>query len=169
MKTVGFFGGSFDPIHFGHIGLAVELMEKHKLDAVLFCPAYCSPFKKDEPPVASPLDRLEMLKLALELPQFKISTLEIDRKGTSYTVDTLRALKKEGINLKLLLSEESARHLNKWKEPEELLQIAPPLIGRREIQISSTEIRERLKKKLYCGHLVPAKTLDYIQKHRLYC
>lgn len=168
-KTVGFFGGSFDPIHFGHLSLAVQLMEANNLDEVLFCPAFCSPFKLSSPPLASPERRLAMLKLALELPQFKISTLELDRGGCSYTIDTLRALREEGVKFRLLLSDETAAHLDQWKEEEELIKLAPPLAGLRKMEISSTEIRARLKKKLYCGHLVPAETLDYIREHHLYC
>lgn len=168
MKTVGFFGGSFDPIHFGHIALAIELMEAHKLDEVLFCPAFCSPFKQDRPPKASAEERLHILKLALEIPQFKISTLELDRKGPSYTIDTLRELKQENVHLRLLLSDEAASGFKKWKEPEEIAKIAPLCIGKRKIEISSTEIRERLKNNLYCGHLVPAKALDYIVRNRVY-
>lgn len=168
MKTVGFFGGSFDPIHFGHIALAIQLMEAHGLDEVLFCPAFCSPFKRETPPEASPEHRLAMLKLALDVPQFKITTAEIDRGGASYTIDTIRGLEAKGVKLRLLLSDEAAAHLERWKEAEELVRLAPPLIAPREIQISSTEIRARLKKKLYCGHLIPAKALDYIRTHRLY-
>jgi nicotinate-nucleotide adenylyltransferase len=141
----GFFGGSFDPIHFGHISLAVRLLEEHKLEEILFCPAFYSPFKTRVPPVASSKDRLEMLKLALDHPKFKIVTLELERGGPSYTIDTIRALKMQG--LRLILSEESAAFFSKWKEAEELVRLAPPLIGSREIPVSSTEIRERLKKK----------------------
>jgi nicotinate-nucleotide adenylyltransferase len=165
-KSVGFFGGTFDPIHFGHITLAVQLMEAHKLDEILFCPAFCSPFKTASPPIATAEHRSAMLKLALDLPQFKMTTIELDQGGCSYTIDTIRALHIQGI--RLILSEEAALHLGKWKESEELIRLAPPLIGPREIHISSTEIRARLKKRLYCGHLVPAKVLDYIHKHHLY-
>jgi nicotinate-nucleotide adenylyltransferase len=168
MKKVGFFGGSFDPIHFGHIALAIQLMEAHKLDEVLFCPAFCSPFKTATPPMAMPKQRLEMLKLALEIPEFKISTVELDRGGPSYSIETIRALQKEGVQYRLLLSDEAAAHLEQWKDTQELLKLAPPLIGPREIQISSTQIRARLKKKLYCGHLVSAKVLEYIHTHRVY-
>ncbi len=168
MKTIGFFGGSFDPIHFGHIALAVALLEEGRLDQVLFCPAYCSPFKTKTPPIASPEHRLAMMKLALDHPQFALSSYEIDRPGSSYTIDTIRALRREGVHLRLLLSEEAAVHLDQWKETQELVRLAPPLIGPREIPVSSTQIRERLKKKLYCGHLIPAKTLDYIRANHLY-
>lgn len=167
-KTVGFFGGSFDPIHFGHIFLAIELMEAHKLDEILFCPAFCSPFKTAAPPSASPDHRLAMLQLALDLPQFKVTPVELKKQGPSYTIDTIRALQTEEVRFRLLLSEEAAAHLNQWKETEELVRLAPPLIGQREVPISSTEIRARLKKKLYCGHLIPAKALEYILSHHLY-
>lgn len=167
-KTVGFFGGTFDPIHFGHITLAIHLLEAHKLDEILFCPAYCSPFKTATPPIASPEERLEMVKLALDHPQFKISTWEIDQKQCSYSIDTIRAIAQEGVHLRLLLSEEAAQHLNRWKETEELIRLAPPLIGPREIQISSTLIRDRLKKNLYCGHLIPAPALKFLLKKKIY-
>ncbi len=140
--------------------------------------------------MASPQDRLAMLKAALkEIPHFRVISLEIDRGGPSYTIDTLSALQQEGLNLRLILSGEAAAHLDSWKEAESLIRLAPPLIGARYgvsldnlpekikkgltptkvMEISSTEIRERLKKKLYCGHLVPAKALDYIHAHKLYC
>ncbi len=167
-KTVGFFGGTFDPIHFGHISLAVHLLETHGLDEVVFCPAFCSPFKTAAPPAASGEQRLEMLKRALDHPKFKISTWELDQGKCSYTIDTIRALAEGRNRLRLLLSDEAAAHLYKWKETEELIRLAPPLIGPRESQISSTEIRARLKKKLYCGHLVPAKALEYILKKGVY-
>ncbi len=168
MKKIGFFGGSFDPIHFGHISLAIQLMESARLDEILFCPAYCSPFKATAPPIANGPERLAMLKLALDIPQFKVCTLELEKKEASYTIDTLRSLKSEAVQLRLLLSDESAAQLEQWKETQELVALAPPLIGPRAIQISSTDIRARLKKRLYCGHLIPAKTLDYILANRLY-
>lgn len=192
-KTVGFYGGTFDPIHFGHINLAVQLLEIHHLDEVLFCPAYCSPFKTAAPPQASPQHRLEMLKIALEgIPHFRISSYEIDRNDPSFTIDTLRAIKgefKNDVKLRLLLSEEAATQFDQWKDFQELIRLAPPLIGTRSssavkgclaanlrsgftqtkiFEISSTEIRERLKKRLYCGHLVPAKVLEYIKANQLY-
>lgn len=168
-KTVGFFGGSFDPIHFGHISLAIDLMERYHLDEVLFCPVYCSPFKLETPPIANPDQRLELLKRALaDLPQCKICDWELKRAVPSFTIDTIRALSQQPVQLRLLLSEEVASHLDRWKEKEDLLRLAPPLIGKRQVPISSTEIRSRLKKKLYCGHLVPAKALEYILEHQLY-
>ncbi len=193
MKTIGFYGGTFDPIHFGHINLAVQLMEVHRLDEILFCPAYCSPFKTVAPPVASASDRLEMVRLAIGgVPHFRVSTYEADRNDPSYTIDTLRAIQGEGrgqVKFRLILSEEAATHFDQWKEFQELIRLAPPLIGTRAparmkgslaeklrsgftqtkiFEISSTEIRARLKKGLYCGHLVPQNVLEYIRERGLY-
>jgi nicotinate-nucleotide adenylyltransferase len=107
-----------------------------------------------------------MLKLALDHPKFRAIQDEIERKGPSYTIDTVRSLQIK--NLRLILSDEAAAHLDQWKETGELIRLAPPLIGPRRVDISSTEIRTRLKKRMYCGHLLPAKVLDYIHKHGIY-
>ena len=69
---------------------------------------------------------------------------------------------------RLILTKESAASFANWKQPEEIARLAPPLIGEKTFSMSSTEIRERLNKKLYCGHLIPEKALYYIQKHQLY-
>jgi len=198
-KKVGFFGGTFDPIHLGHLNLAIQIGEKRKLDEILFCPAFLSPLKEKSPPQASGLQRLQMAALALEdLPHFHVTALEIERGSTSYTIDTIRTLIQEEGKQKeffLLLAEDVAYSLDKWKEPEELLSLAPPLVGTRfgferqkinrlspsiqsfleegeckiaSMDISSTDIRKRLKKYLYCGHLLSRKVLDYIYDNQLY-
>jgi nicotinate-nucleotide adenylyltransferase len=177
---VGFFGGSFDPIHFGHLNLAVELLEKGGLDEILFCPAFCSPFKTDRPPIASAQDRYRMIEAVVaDLPFASVTSIEIERKGPSFTVETLRKLQREGVQYRLILSAEAAASFEKWREPEEILRLASLLVGARKgavgeciqtslFEISSTEIRARLKKKLYCGHLIPHKALDYIERNGLY-
>lgn len=167
MKKIGFFGGSFDPIHFGHLNLAIQMLETHGLDEILFCPVFCSPFKVHQPPVASPEHRLEMLKLVLAaVPQFRVSSIEIERSSPSYTIETLKKLPKA--QYRLILTKESAAAFDQWKEPEEIKKVAPLLVGDRTFPISSTEVRKRLKKRLYCGHLAPEKVLYYIEKHGLY-
>jgi len=199
MKKIGFFGGTFDPIHFGHINLALQLSEKHHLDEVLFCIAARSPFKKNRPPAAEAKHRLAMTRLAIQdIPGFKVSEIELQRSGISYTIDSLRSLRAEfergheAVQLYILLSDESLENFHLWKNAEEIVQLAAPLVGFRTIshekipaspvkgallkgltltnrfEISSTQIRSRLKKGLYCRHLMPFKTLDYIHKHRLY-
>lgn len=169
MKKIGFFGGSFDPVHFGHLALAIYVLEMHHLDQILFCPAACSPFKEATPPRASGEQRLQMLELALHgIHEFQAIDNEVKRGGISYTIDTLRELKRSDIQLRLILSEDTAKTLDKWKNAKDIVQIAPPLIGPNTFPISSTEIRNRIKKNLYCGHLVPQRTLEYIKDSSLY-
>lgn len=194
-KKVGFFGGTFDPIHFGHLNLALQIKEKKDLDEVIFSPAFISPFKLNASPTTSDKDRLKMLKLALvDLPYFSISDFELKSGRVSYTIDIIKIFKKDmkDSDLFLILSEETLGSLSEWKEVTELLTIAPPLIGVSEhfkgevvtslsslihkenfiainwLQISSTEIRDRLKRKLFCEHLIPKKVLDYIYQNNLY-
>jgi nicotinate-nucleotide adenylyltransferase len=196
-KAVGFFGGTFDPIHFGHLHLALQMMEKHELDEVLFCPAALSPFKGNQPPPHAKEHRRRMVELAISpIERFSLLERELLQDGPSYTIETIRWLisKKEATRFHLILGEDALEHLSHWKEFEELLTLAPPLIGSRLrevkkipsslasvanlieegltpipiLEISSTMLRDRLKKHLYCGHLIPAKVLDYIEENDLY-
>ena len=197
MKRIAFFGGGFDPIHLGHISLAMDMKETHRLDEIYFCPAFCSPHKKDHPPVASAEDRFQMLRLAISgIEGFFAWDWEIQKKGLSYTIDTLLELqKKEKGKLHIILSEDALFRFDQWKDPGKIIEIAQPLVGMRfgfdkdlpphfqenwiqifrkgltntrTLEISSTEIRKRLKAKSFCGYLLPAKVLDYIHKNRLY-
>lgn len=196
-RKIGLFGGSFDPIHFGHLNLALTLLEAKKLDQIIFCPAHTSPLKKDEPPASSKEARSAMVALAIEpIKQFSILNWEIDRPPPSYTIDTVRYLlsqeENRGADLHLILGEDALQTLPRWKEVDELLRLAPPLIGSRAghisapltpalatavdaglvripvMEISSTEIRQRLSQNKFCGHLIPAQVLDYIYKNKLY-
>lgn len=195
MKRWGFFGGTFDPIHFGHLNLAINLLEIHHLDHILFSPANFSPLKGSNMPTASAKDRFEMTKLALEgMPNCSLLKLELEREGPSYTIDTMKELIRlhPNVQFHLIVGEDILEGLPKWKHVEELLTLAPPLTGTRpgdnlpklplaiekwidrgrtdipSMEISSTELRARLIQKKYCGHLIPAKVLDYIHAHRLY-
>ena len=200
-KSIGFFGGSFDPVHSGHIHLALSLMEKHKLCQILFCPAFVSPFKTAKHPSVSPLHREEMLKLAIKpIPFFSFCDFEIRRKGPSFTIDTIKHLKShyasqsQDIEIRLILGDDNLDGISEWKDIEELLELAPPLIGSRNLRsikaqglsslsldrlnkgltqipildISSTLLRERLKKREYCEHLIPCHVLEYIHQNQLY-
>ena len=181
---IGFFGGTFDPPHFGHLNLAIQLKEKHQLDQVLFCPVGISPFKRSQPPQGRHKDRKRMVEMAIAaIPQFLFCSEEMD-KEESFTIDTIRRLKKTHPqdDFYLLLGEDSFERFSEWKEAEELKRLAPLLVGGRGVgksakenitpipimDISSSEIRERLKKDLYCGHLIPANVLDYICANKLY-
>lgn len=184
-KVIGFYGGTFDPIHFGHINLAIQLKEIEGLDTILFCPAFISPHKIEEPPKAQAKARYEMTALAIKnIPNFLVTDIEVKREKISYTIETIKQLVKEypDSDFRLLISSENLPRFKEWKDVDELVKIAPPLIGSRskfssqsskvvkikEFDVTSTAIRYRLKKGLYCGHLVPAKVLDYIYTNHLY-
>jgi nicotinate-nucleotide adenylyltransferase len=187
-KKIGILGGSFDPVHFGHLNLAVNIIEACQLDEVLFVPAFISPFKENAPPKASAQDRKQMLSLAIEpVGQFRLLDWELQRKGPSFTIDTIRKLSLDtSSEFHLLLGDDQLENFARWKEAGELLRLAPPLIGTRgkvaiefqekfskqvtipRFEISSTEIRKRLSEKKFCGHLVPATVIEYIQEYHLY-
>jgi nicotinate-nucleotide adenylyltransferase len=199
MAKIGIFGGTFNPIHFGHIHLALSLKEAKGLDRVIFSPNYTSPFtEKKDTLLATPDQRFEMARLALEgIPGCSATDYEIKRPGPSYTIDLARHVKstlcKPEDELFLFLATDLLEGFSRWKDKEELLALAKPLIGSRKsltkapfldpklqeildrgkvstpiMEISASNIRNRLKKDLYCGHLVPGKVLDYIVMNKLY-
>ena len=190
-QQVGFLGGTFDPIHIGHLQLALEAKERFSFDEILMCPTYVSPFKMEERACASPEDRLKMVSLAIEgIEGFAVCDYEIAEKKVSYTIDTIRFLKKTYSEKEyyLILGEDHFRSFFKWKEAEELMRLAPLRIGSREgfaesgpfsipresffkihnLEISSTYLRGVIASKRYCKHLIPPKVVDYIHRHRLY-
>lgn len=125
MARIGIFGGSFDPIHLGHLLLAQDAMDELHLDRVVFVPVKHSPLKKNNPE-ASDADRVAMVELAIaDMPQFSVSDIEIVRDGISYTVDTLEALKDEfpDDTLVFLAGMDSLRTLHLWKEPLKILDM----------------------------------------------
>ena len=185
---IGLFGGSFDPVHNGHLTLAACCAEQGGLDAVWFVPAALQPFKLHGP-VASDADRVAMLRLAiLDMPDREVSTLEIDRGGVSYTVDTLRQLSAElpEAELFFLMGADTLRDLPGWREPDEVLRMATPMVvqrpGEAEVatdvphlriempprDISSSDIRRRLTLGESIAGLVPPAVAAYIDEHKLY-
>lgn len=187
-RVIGFFGGTFDPPHLGHIQLALALKEKGNLDAVFFCPTFLSPSKKKHQSSVSPQDRLAMVKRAIEpVKEFHLIEEEIHSKRATYTIDTIRSLyqKYPKAQFRVLLGEDHLSTFSSWKEANELLKIAPPLVGLRTsyqgenplgleiietplFDISASEIRFRLKNGLYVGHLIPHLVLEYIHEKKLY-
>lgn len=126
---IGIFGGSFNPVHFGHLLLAECCREQSALDEVWFIPAATSPHKIDKAQ-APDRQRIEMLELATSGHRaFRVSTLEIDRGGISYTVETLSAIASEhpDAELFLLMGADSLRDLPTWREPEKICKLALPL------------------------------------------
>lgn len=130
---LGIFGGSFDPVHNGHLLLAECCREEQRLDEVWFLPAAAPPHKLGAV-LAPPKARLEMLELATSgNDAFRVSSLEIDRGGVSYTVETLRAIRGQypQAELFLLMGADSLRDLPTWREPGGILELAIPVVVRR--------------------------------------
>ena len=130
MAKIGIFGGSFDPIHFGHLILAERCRDLAELDKVLFVPAFQSPLKSERPSISDD-QRVGLLKLAISgHPQFEWSSIEIDRQSVSYTVETLGELKKiyPDDELFFLLGSDSLAGFARWKSPETICELAQLLV-----------------------------------------
>jgi nicotinate-nucleotide adenylyltransferase len=127
---LGIFGGSFDPVHYGHLLLAESCREERQLDQVWFMPAAVPPHKRPGA-VASAAQRVDMLRLATGGNEaFLVSTIEIDRGGVSYTVDTLEAIRREQPEAELffLMGADSLAELPTWREPARICELASPIV-----------------------------------------
>ncbi|MGL4512874.1 MAG: nicotinate-nucleotide adenylyltransferase [Lacipirellulaceae bacterium] len=130
---IGLFGGSFDPVHNGHLRLAACCRDQSRLHEVWLVPAAVQPHKPGGP-VASDADRVAMLRLAVDgLAGLKVLTLEIDRGGVSYTIDTLRAVQHERPDAELffVMGADTLHDLPDWREPRAVLALATPLVAHR--------------------------------------
>lgn len=177
---IGILGGAFDPPHLGHLNLALEMLEKKQLDKIIFIPNGISPHKINV--IGSKKERLQMTRLLIKgIKGLEVDDVEIQKEGVSYTIDTLHILQKKYRDMRLVVSCEAFKGMSKWKGYKEILKIAPPLVGCRCrticndkfvfircMDISSTLIRERIKKDLYVEHLLGAKVLDFIHQNNLY-
>ena len=185
--NVGIFGGSFDPVHLGHLVAAERAAERLGLDQVRFVPAGQHPFKSGHH--AAPEHRLAMVELAIrDNPRFLLDPREARRAGPSYTADTLRQLRAEspGDALFLVIGADAARELPAWHDAEGIAAVAAvvvltrpgaaapahPLIGRivevPGIDVSATAIREAVRCGTSIRYLVPRAVEDYIRTHGLY-
>ena len=128
---MGILGGSFDPVHNGHIGLAAQVREKFQLDHILFIPAYISPHKQDNKP-ASPNHRLAMLQLAIDASAFfLISEMELKRKEVSFTVDTLSVLtdKQPDTDFFLIMGNDAFAGIKTWKSVHRVLGMCHVIVA----------------------------------------
>lgn len=189
---LGVFGGTFNPVHNGHLVAAQEVREKMNLSEIIFIPSAYPPHKVEDD-LASSTHRLNMLKFAIDsTPYFSISTLEIDRGGKSYSVDTMRALRKnygKKAELFFILGIDAVAEIFTWKDVNEFLKMCELIAVNRPglslkdvskklpsihivsvtpIGISSSLIRSRIKEGKPITHLVPEKVEEYIKKYRLY-
>ena len=131
MRRVALFGGSFDPVHVGHLAIAEAARRRARLDEVVFVPARRNPLKEQEPSVSAE-DRCEMVRRALaSAPGLHVSRIEVDRPGPSYTVETLRAFARDDVALFFLLGVDALRDLLRWRESSEVLRLATVLAAKR--------------------------------------
>lgn len=188
--AVGIFGGTFDPVHTGHLITAQSVLEKRNLEKIIFIPAYISPHKKDKENTASK-HRLRMLEIATEQnDKFVVCDYELKKKIISYTIDTIRELKKDYNNIELIIGYDNLITFHKWHKPDEIIKLCKLVVMHRltdkneeeknkyfdkavildtpTIEISSTDIRERVKKGLPIDYLVPLQVKEYIYKNGLY-
>ena len=188
---MGLLGGTFDPIHLGHVRAAEIVREALGLDEVDFVPARVPPHRP--PPSASALDRYAMVALATAgHAAFVPSDLEMQREGPSYTVETVASLKdrRPGTEVVLIVGSDNLPLLAEWREPERLLQMCTVAVVERPgaarapahglpperlrhvegeaLPIASRDLRERIRAGKSVAHLVPAGVADYIEKRGLY-
>jgi len=198
-KQVGILGGTFNPIHLGHLILAERAQEEFNLDEILFIPTGISHFK-DPATVLDSKTRITMTGEAIENnSRFALSTIETDRPGNSYTYETLEELKAQNPDTTyyLIVGADSLFQMEHWKKPEVIMKNAIILAAARKgqttdeliaridelnkkykadirlltcpyIEISSTEIRERIKAGKSVRYMVRPCTEEYIIKHHLY-
>jgi nicotinate-nucleotide adenylyltransferase len=198
MKT-GILGGTFDPIHKGHLAVAEEVRLRLHLDDVLFIPVG-HPWRKADSPILPAEHRVEMVRLAIaDRPSFRVSTIEVDREGPSYTIDTLEELQSAhggGDEIYFVVGWDSLTDLPNWRAPERIIRLCqlvavprpgyfPPdlesledsvagiserviLLDGPEVDVSASEIRERVARGLPISGFVPEAVEKYIREHGLY-
>ena len=182
---LGILGGTFDPPHAGHLIVASDAFEALELDRVVFIPNARQPLKADNPGAAAP-DRLEMVRLLCQGdPRFEVDSIEVDRGGLSFTVETVRVYRNRypDAALFLLIGQDVVGSLPSWRDSESLLGMVELVVltrdsattsgpGRRvetrRIDVSSTEVRERISKGLRITGFVPDRVAEYIESHGLY-
>ena len=199
MLRIGIYGGSFSPIHNGHIKAVKAFLEQMQLDFCYVIPTFIPPHKATSGVIA-PEHRIRMCELAFKDTEgIVVSDIEIKRGGTSYTVDTLRELSGEDRRLFFLMGTDMLLTLDTWRSPDEIFKLCYPVYMRREsdsandaaivakiaeyrkkfgktvmkivgdpIEISSTDVRNRLAGGDDVSALIPKAVEDYIRENRLY-
>ncbi|MCM8770924.1 MAG: nicotinate-nucleotide adenylyltransferase [Candidatus Omnitrophica bacterium] len=185
---IGILGGTFNPIHIGHLILAEQVMEKLSLDKIIFVPTNFPPHKDDGEIIAAK-ERLKMLKLAIKgNKKFSVSDIEIKRGGKSYTVDTLKELHKiyPKDELYFITGSDLLKYLNEWKDIGDVFQIAKFVVATRPgyplenlpqqiitipinaLDVCAFTIRQKIKNNSSIRYIVPDRVINYIQKKGLY-
>jgi len=189
-RRLGVFGGTFDPPHNGHLSVARDVADALDLDEVLWVVARRSPHKPDAP-LASDAVRLELCQAAIaEEPRFRACDLELRRPAPSFTIDTLRDLRVEEADAEyfLILGIDQYRSFDRWRDPDEIRELVTLTVLDREgasvtmddlpegtlslpvarVDISSTEVRERIRADVDIADVVPLGVRDVIEARKLY-
>jgi nicotinate-nucleotide adenylyltransferase len=192
-KRLGVMGGTFDPIHYGHLVTAQEALHQFELDEVVFVPTG-RPWMKEHEVVSPAEDRYLMTVIATASnPRFSVSRVEVDREGPTYTIDTLRAIKEvSGADLFFITGADAVLEIFQWKDPQELFDMADFIAATRPgydvaeleeqaaahdgitamsipaLAISSTDIRARVARGRPIRYLVPEGVVSYVGKAGLY-
>jgi nicotinate-nucleotide adenylyltransferase len=192
---IGILGGTFNPIHIGHLILAEEVREKRNLDRIIFVPTYLPPHK-DNSDIIAARDRYNMIKLAIKTNRyFSVSDIEIKRDGRSYTIDTIKEFKKiyPKDELYFISGSDLLKYLDDWKDVDEIIRMVKFIVATRPgyplekipaypacrqagistvairaVDVSAFEIRRAIKENRSFRYLVPESVLRYINKKRLY-
>jgi nicotinate-nucleotide adenylyltransferase len=187
MKKIGILGGTFDPPHHGHLLIANEVLSALELDEIWFMPNHEPPHKQKSKSITNE-DRLEMLKLAIEgNHQFRVTTVELERQGTSFTVDTMKILNEtyKDFQFFFIIGADMIEYLPKWYKINELVELVQFVgVERPEyshdtsfpiiyvdvpaMEVSSSIIRERLKNGRTVRYLLPDLVIHYIEEKHLY-
>ncbi|MDQ1144963.1 nicotinate-nucleotide adenylyltransferase [Bacillus sp. SORGH_AS 510] len=187
MKKVGILGGTFDPPHYGHLMIANEVLSVLQLDEIWFMPNQEPPHKKKTSTVKNE-DRLRMLELATQGNNaFKIETIELERKGPSYTIDTMKMINAKYPNHQFffIIGADMIEYLPKWQQIDELIKLVQFVGVHRPsyshetnypvlyvevpgMDVSSSMIRERFKNGKTIRYLLPDVVIDYIEENHLY-
>ncbi|HEX3037672.1 MAG TPA: nicotinate-nucleotide adenylyltransferase [Oscillospiraceae bacterium] len=197
MQKIAIFGGTFNPIHNGHVHLAQQFSARIGFDRVIFIPTHVPPHKQ-APELASAQHRLCMCRLAAQEYGYEVSDIEVNRAGPSYTADTLQQLKLlyPQEKLYLITGEDMFLTLNNWRNPQQIYELATICAAPRSelgyeklaayakeleqfgahsiienieyLPVSSTMVRTAIKNGESIAHLVPHSVADYIEKNKLY-
>lgn len=197
ITRLGILGGTFDPPHCGHLRMASAAQAQLALDRVLFAPAGVQPLKQDQRS-STPADRARMVELAIaDEPRFTLSRIDLDRPGPHYTVDLLNIIQQQSpaAALWFIMGEDSLSDLLRWRDPARIIQLARLAVLRRSgcapdwtaldralpdlrarldwieaplLDISASDIRQRLQAGLSVDTLVPLKVIEFIRVQHLY-
>lgn len=186
MKKIGILGGTFNPPHIGHLIIAEQVRDQLNLNEVWFIPTYLSPHK--EKTAVTVEQRIKMLEKSIASNKdFSINLIEIERKGRSYTIDTIKALR-EKYPMKrfyFIIGADMVEYLPKWKDIDQLIDLVTFVAVKRLnyelaspypikvvdiplLEVSSTNIRSKVKQKQSIKYLVADSVREYIERNRLY-